>query len=338
MSSGDTATTADATLGFVGDVMLGRGVDRAHAEDPPGAVWGDTLPRLDALDGLFLNLECCLSTRGERTPDRGYYFRADPAWAVPALERAGTAWAGLANNHVLDFGEVALGDTLDVLDDAGIDTSGAGPTRREAFEPAVVPVGGLEVAVVAVTDRAPAYAAGAVAPGTAYAPMAGEPLTRVLLSRAVEAARRRDPDLLVVSFHWGPNWVTEPTPRYRDLAHWLVDAGADVVHGHSAHVLQGVEVYRDGLVIHDAGDFVDDYALVGDLHNDRSVLVEVAVADGRPTELRLRPVVIDDGAVHLADGEPAAWLRRVVRERSADLGTRLGRDGDVLTRSLRPTD
>ena len=329
-SAGEHSTTADARLGFVGDVMLGRGVNDAHEDGPPGAVWGDVLPRLEDLDGLFLNLECCLSTRGERTPNRGYYFRADPGWAVPALARAGTAWAGLANNHVLDYGPRAFADTLDALDDAGIPHAGAGPDRPAAFAPASVAVGDLDVAVVAVTDRAPAYAAGRFAPGTAYVPMRGTPLTRDAITSAIRNAKADSPDLLVVSLHWGPNWTTEPAARYRRLARWLVDAGADVVHGHSAHVPQGVETYRGRPILHDAGDFVDDYALVGDLHNDRSVLVEVDVEDGRPAALRLRPVVIEDEAVHLASEGPAAWIRERMRARSTPFGTEFEREGETL--------
>lgn len=323
-------SATSVSLGFVGDVMFGRGVNEAQTDRPPEAVWGDVLPRLDALDGLFLNLECCLSTRGEQTPGRGYYFRADPSWAVPALARAGTAWAGLANNHVLDFGHDAFEDTLEALSEARITHAGAGRNRRAAFAPANVSVGGLDVAVVALTDRAPAYAAGVLAPGTAYLPMWGTGITRTALEGVLRRARRDDPDLLVVSLHWGPNWEPRPAERYRRLARWLVDAGADVVHGHSAHVPQGVEVYRGRPIIHDGGDFVDDYAVVGDLHNDRSFLFELSVASGRPSSLRLRPIVIEDAAVHLASDGPAAWVREQMRARSRPFGTTFERLGEAL--------
>ncbi|HKJ58185.1 MAG TPA: CapA family protein, partial [Halobacteriales archaeon] len=131
-----------------------------------------------------------------------------------------------------------------------------------------------------------------------------------------------------------PNWETRPAARYRRLARWLVDAGADVVHGHSAHVPQGVERYHDGLIIHDAGDFVDDYALVGDLHNDRSFLFELAVEGGRPTSLLLRPVEIADETVHLADEPAAAWLRERMRSLAAPFGTGFERRGAALVCDL----
>lgn len=135
------------TLGFTGDVMLGRVVDDRQRNCPVSAVWGDLFDRLQGLDGLFVNLECCLSTRGrpwQRT-NRPFHFRADPAWAVPALRQAGVDWVSLANNHLLDFEEPALLDTLDVLDEGGIARSGAGTNVVEAREPATVTVGDLTV-------------------------------------------------------------------------------------------------------------------------------------------------------------------------------------------------
>src|SRR6056297_3248655 len=109
-------------IGLTGDVMLGRLVDEHQRRRSPDAVWADLLNRLTALDGLFVNLECCLSTRGTpwQVTYRPFHFRADPDWAVPALEAAGVDGCALANNHVLDFGDPALLDTLDALDGAGI--------------------------------------------------------------------------------------------------------------------------------------------------------------------------------------------------------------------------
>ncbi|MFC7028705.1 CapA family protein [Halomicroarcula sp. GCM10025324] len=328
-------TTARHRLGFVGDVMLGRGVDARWDDRVPTGVWGDVTERLRALDGLFLNLECCVSARGQRHPGRGYYFRAGPAWAVPALTGVGTSWAGLANNHLLDFGPVALADTLDHLADGEIPTAGAGPTRQAAFEPALVTVGDLEVAVVALTDQAPLYAARANSPGAAYVPLDPDnPLTRQWVGGALERARETDPDLVVASLHWGPNWDVDPSATQQAFAHWLVDHGVDVVHGHSAHVIQGVEVYRGRPIVYDAGDFVDDYLVKPDLHNDRSLLFELVVDDGTLRVLELVPVEIVDSSVTLADDEAAAWLRDRMRQISAPFDSTFTRAGAGLRLAL----
>ncbi|WP_254278605.1 CapA family protein [Haloarcula marina] len=322
------------TLGLTGDVMLGRLVDERQLQRPPRAVWGDLLPRLTTLDGLCLNLECCLSTRGrpwERT-ERAFHFRANPRWAVPALEAAGVDCCALANNHVLDYEEAALLDTLDVLDEADIARSGAGRTLSAALEPALFEAGPVEVAVVSLTDNTPEYAATPTAPGTAYVDIDVEDATtRERVGEALDRARERDPDLVVASLHWGPNMVTAPSPKFRAFARWLVDEGVDAVHGHSAHVFHGVEVYEGRPILYDTGDFVDDYAVSESLRNDRSFLFELALAaDGTVTEVRLRPTEIRDFAVHEARPDAAAWSRDRMRELSAPFGTTIEREGVTL--------
>nr|WP_233562760.1 CapA family protein [Haloarcula sp. Atlit-120R] len=326
-------TDASLRIGFVGDVMLGRSVDERwrDAPDGPTAVWGSMLDRLQSLDGLVANLECCLSDRGEPRPGRRFHFRASPGWAVPALDRVGVSCVGLANNHLLDFGPAALVDTPTHLADAGIASAGAGAGRKTAFEPATVEIGGLSVAVVAVTDQSPSYAAGRDSPGTAYAPLdPSHPLTRRRVGSALAAARDADPDLLVATTHWGPNWVTEPAETQQAFARWLIDNGADVVHGHSAHVIQGIEVYRGRPIMYDTGNFVDDYAVKDGYRNDRSFLFELHIEAGQVAALELTPVENAYTQVRRADSAVAAWLRETVRERSRPFGTAIDRAGRRL--------
>lgn len=323
-----------ARIGLAGDVMLGRKVDERQRTRDVDAVWGDVLPRLRELDWFVVNLECCLSDRGRpwRRTHRPFHFRADPDWAVPALQRAGVDCCALANNHVLDFEVPALEDTLAHLDDAGIARTGAGLTLEEALEPAVVDlVDGPTVAVVSLTDNTPEYAADEDSPGTARIEIdVDDPATRRTVTTALRRAREADPDLLVASLHWGPNMVEEPPTAFRRFGRWLVEAGVDLVHGHSAHVFQGVEVHEGVPICYDTGDLVDDYRVDPELRNDRSFLFEArATADG-VRELRLQPVEIDDCAVHLADGDVAEWCRETMRRRSADVGTTFETDGEAL--------
>jgi poly-gamma-glutamate synthesis protein (capsule biosynthesis protein) len=340
-------------IGFTGDVMLGRLVDDRQRSRSEDAVWGTVLERLRGLDGLVINLECVLSTRGrewQRTR-RPFHFRADPDWAIPALEEVGVDVCSLANNHVLDYEEVALRDTIAELDAVGIGHAGAGETIDEALAPSVRTIddadidgrgsdvdgdGELRVAVVSFTDNTPEYAADEESPGTARIEIdVDDPETRRRVRESLERARETSPDLLVASLHWGPNMVTEPPESFREFGRWLIDAGVDVVHGHSAHVFQGIEVHEDRPIVYDAGDFVDDYRVDPDLRNDRSFLFVLAVTpDGRPTELRLYPTEIDDCAVSEASPDAAAWSRERMRHRSEPFGTEFERDGDALVLSL----
>ncbi|WP_050031775.1 CapA family protein [Halorubrum halophilum] len=332
----DDSTEGDATrIGFVGDLMLGRSVNERWADDDtPENVWGSTLSRLQELDGLVGNLECCVSNRGTRWPDKGYYFRSDPDFAVPALEAAGAAFVSLANNHVLDYSEPALRDTDSHLTDAGIAHAGAGTDSDSALEPAAFEAGDLTVAAFGLTDQSEEFAAGASEPGTAFATLdPSVPATRSLVETVLERAAEHDPDLVVASLHWGPNWETEPRAVHERFGRWLIDQGVDVVHGHSAHVLQGVEVYHGRPIIYDAGDFVDDYVDYIDregVHNKRSALFELVVRDGNLDELVVEPIEIVDEAATLADDDIAEWVRDTLTARSAAFDTEVERSGDRL--------
>jgi poly-gamma-glutamate synthesis protein (capsule biosynthesis protein) len=104
----------------------------------------------------------------------------------------------------------------------------------------------------------------------------------------------------------------------------------DVVHGHSAHVVQGVETYRGRPILYDAGDLVDDYVVKPDLRNDRSALFELVVADGALSGVRIVPTRIEDSRVDLAAPDIAAWIRDRIRRRSRGFGTTFERTGDSL--------
>lgn len=321
--------------------MLGRGVDRRlrHTKRAPGSIWGRTLPWLKRLNGFFFNLECCLTsstTAWERTP-RDVYFRAHPSWAVKALHRGNATWVNLANNHVMDFGEEGLFDTLRNLDRVGVTRSGAGRNRAAAFRHQTVQVGSLRCCFVSLTDHPVEYSAGETRPGVAWAVM--DPRnhrTRRLLQTTIQRARRAGPDLLVVSTHAGPNMVERPAPSLRRFRRWLIDQGVDLVHGHSAHVVQGIEVYRDGLILHDTGDFVDDFRANPRLRNDLSFLFECRFdpAGGTLRELRLRPVRIRPTSVNPAGSRDRSALFERMVDRCAPFGTSFRRENDELVLSL----
>ena len=325
-------------LGLTGDVMLGRLVDERQRRRPPAAVWGDLTAHLRKCDLLLINLECCLSTRGspwEQTY-RPFHFRADPQWAIPALDAADIDVCCLANNHVLDYGEVALRDTLEALDEAQVQYVGAGLRRETAIEPIHITAAGTSVAIVAFTDNTPEYAATESRPGTAHIDIdVTNEATRETVRTALELARRPAPDTIIASLHWGPNMVERPPDRFCDFAHWLIDEGVDVIHGHSAHIFQGIEIYKNRPILYDTGDFVDDYAVDPQARNDRSFLFDVTLEqDGAPSSLRLHPTEISACQAGSADGESAAWIRDRMRSLSRPFGTRFEREGEALVTSV----
>jgi poly-gamma-glutamate capsule biosynthesis protein CapA/YwtB (metallophosphatase superfamily) len=313
------------TVALAGDTMLGRGVARALATTAPGAlVAPEVSAAMGRADLVVLNLECCVSERGRRweAPGKPFFFRAPPR-AVKLLGLLGTDCVTLANNHALDYGVDALLDTLDHLAAAGIAAVGAGSDLDQARRPAMLTAGELRVAVLGVTDHPADFAAGPGGPGVAFADLArGVPdwLPRAVREAAAQA------DVTLVTPHWGPNMTSAPVPHVRRAAAALVEAGATLVAGHSAHVPHGVA----GPVLYDLGDFLDDYRVDPRLRNDLGLLFLVTL-DGRgPVRLEALPLKLEFCHTRLATGEDAAWMRRRFRSACAALGTALDPAADRL--------
>lgn len=285
-------------IAFLGDVMLGRLVNDYLKTAGPAYPWGDTLPVLRRADVRIANLECVLADGGRPEPGKVFTFRSDLK-NVRSLVSAQIDLVSLANNHVLDYGPDALREMLPALDRHGILHAGAGTDPASARRPAVRRVGGTAVGFVAFTDNQPDWEAAPGSPGVYYVPVAdrGERVGQLL--ELVERTKSRV-QLLVVSAHWGGNWGSGAPPEHRTLARRLVDAGADVVFGHSPHIFRGVEVYRNRPIIYGAGDFVDDYAVDPEERNDFSFIFLMEADGGAPRQLRLFPTLIADFQARLA--------------------------------------
>jgi poly-gamma-glutamate synthesis protein (capsule biosynthesis protein) len=327
----DTDETAMITLAFLGDIMLGRGVNEQIAVQPPGKFWGTVLPVLHNADAVFGNLECAITTHciPWRRTRKVFHFGADPA-AINVLGVAGMDCVSLANNHILDFEEPGLRDTLRLLDEAGIRHAGAGPTLPDAMQPASVEVAGLRVGVLALTDNEPAFAAAPDRPGVWYLPVGDASAVLDPLEDAVRCLREEGADLVVLSLHWGPNMVETPSPGFRRFAHAAAGLGVDLVHGHSAHIFQGVEPIGKSLILYDTGDFLDDYAVDPILRNDWSFIFLVDLEDARPARLRMLPARLSCARTDLATGEEFDLICRRMQARCEPLGTALQRTDEGL--------
>jgi poly-gamma-glutamate capsule biosynthesis protein CapA/YwtB (metallophosphatase superfamily) len=320
--------TPPVTLALGGDVMLGRLVKEAIRARGPAHPWGDLVPLLWSADAFLINLECAITTRTEEWPDgheKPFHFRADPA-AVEALRIARVDVATLANNHIGDFGPDGLLDTVAALDRAGIAHAGAGPTLRDAWTPATIAVRGLRIAVLAVADYPEAWAATASAPGLAFVRIASDESDFAPLRTAIAAARAAS-DLVVLSIHWGPNMRERPTAEFQRFAHRVIEAGATILWGHSAHVVQGIEHYRGGVILYDTGDLVDDYA-VDPLRNDLGALVLLRVRPRTVEHVELVPTRIDQMQVHRSTGDDRRWFLRRLETLCRELGTAVVVDPD----------
>ncbi len=316
------ATNAGPTVvvGLAGDVMLGRGVDEKIAQRHYGYPWGDVLPLLHGTDVNIVNLETTI-TVSTRVVPKTFNYKAAPD-KVQSLVDARIDVVNLANNHSLDFSEEGLRETMAVLDGAGIRHVGAGPTRDDARRPVILTRKGVTLGIIGLTDNEPGWEATGTRAGTSYIRVGdvGQ------LTEQIAAVRDRV-DILIVTIHWGPNMRERPTPSFREFARAAVDAGVDIFHGHSAHVFQGIEVYRRKLILYDTGDFIDDYVVDPALRNDRSCLYLVRVDRNGVRDLEIVPVVIANRQVNRATGEDRDWIIAKLVRLSRLLGTEVSVDG-----------
>ncbi len=285
--------TLQMKLLFVGDVMLGRLVNAVLQGKPPGYPWGDTLSLFHHADVRLCNLECVISDWGtpwSATP-KVFHFRSD-AKNIATLKAASIDAVSLANNHTLDFEYEGLFHMMSNLDAAGIHYAGAGATITEASEAAIWEVKGKKLGLIAFTDNEPGWEATEEQPGLVYVPITLKDKRAVKLLELVSKTKAVV-DFLVVSAHWGSNWGYTPPAEHIPFAHALIDAGADVIFGHSGHVVRGIELYKGKPILYCTGDFLDDYAVDERERNDQSFLFVVETDGQAIVRLLLYPTVIE---------------------------------------------
>jgi poly-gamma-glutamate synthesis protein (capsule biosynthesis protein) len=238
---------------------------------------------------------------------------------LPILEQGGIDGVTLGNNHILDAGTSGLEETLVHLDEAGIAHAGAGMDLAEAREPMVFDLGGTKVGVLSY-QGVPSYDwawATQRAPGTA-------PITQEVMREDVERLRSRV-DVVVVSPHWGKEYIATPEPWQAEYAHAAVDAGADIFVGGHAHWPKGIEVYRGKPIFYGVGNFLLDQSWSEE--TSTGIFAEITLHEDRPVQFRPVPFIILDYAqpnflVPKGGGDRA--LRHIF---SASLGPEFNTDG-----------
>lgn len=318
-------------IALLGDIMLGRGVNELIPNYPPEHFWGTTLPMLQSADAVIANLECAVTTHLNPWTKtfKVFHFRADPD-AVKVLKIANIKAVSLANNHSLDFEEQGLVDTLDYLDQVGIKHVGAGRDLVEARAPKILTVKGLKIGIISATDNEPPFAAGEDKPGVNYQSFNAQPASLTYLRESIEKAKIAGADLIILSLHWGPNMVQTPTADFREYAYKAIEMGVDIIHGHSAHLFQGIEFHNQGVILYNTGDFLDDYAIDQELRNDWSLIFMVEVERKKITKVKTIPVHLSYGQTNIAHEEEAKAIISRMESLSRAFGTKIEREGIAL--------
>jgi poly-gamma-glutamate capsule biosynthesis protein CapA/YwtB (metallophosphatase superfamily) len=281
------------TLAVVGDIMLGRRVGDRHREDP-GAPLLPLAKRLAAAEITIGNFESTLSADGSPTQG-GDSFAASPR-VIPGLRAAGFDLMSLANNHVGDYGDRALRQTLSRFEVPGIKTVGAGRNLTAARRPVIIERDGVRIGFLAVDSIGETPAATRTQAGTnrLNMPPRTGPLNRSQLQRIssdIRALSNRV-DVAVVLTHWGRQYTHRPESSQRVAAQAFADAGADLVIGGHPHWVQGLEMAGSAVVVHSLGNFIFDMDFQSKTRE--GIFLEIVLWDGAVKAVEPVPYLIDD--------------------------------------------
>ena len=243
-------------ISFVGDISLADNFYIMPKYDERekgiyGILSSDVVRIMTESDIMVVNSEFTISDRGEEMPGKYYTFRASTK-RIPIYNEMGVDLLTLANNHVYDFGEIAFNDMLDSLDEYNIPYIGAGRNIDEAMRPYYFIINGYKIAFVNAT-RAEKYILTPEATDTTggvfrcYDPS----MLRDLISDV-----KKESDFVVALIHFGKEDSHELEREQIDSSKIYIDAGADIVVGTHAHVLQGIEFYKNKPIIYNLGDFI----------------------------------------------------------------------------------
>lgn len=268
------------------------------------------LAHMRAADIMVINNEFPYTNRGTPTEEKTFTFRADTD-KVSLLQDMGADVAVLANNHIYDFGEVGLLDTLETLENAGIPGVGAGRNLDEASAPLYFIVNDMKIALVAATqierlENPDTKGATADSPGVFRC------LDATKLYQVVAEAKEKS-DFVIVYIHWGTENVEEPDWLQLDQAPKLKEAGADLIIGDHTHCLQGIDYFGDTPVIYSLGNFWFNSKTMD------SCMVRVTIGQDGLKSFQFLPAIQSGCRVDLAYGEEKTRILEHMRELSPNV-------------------
>ncbi len=295
------ASNGEATvIDFTGDINFSEGIATMNYLDSKqngikDCISEDLRTELASADITMVNNECTYSNRGTPIPNKDYTFRAKPE-RVGILQDLGVDIAGIANNHVFDYGEDALLDTIETLDDAEIPHVGAGKNLKDASEPVYFIINGRKIGFTAATqiERAIQYTQEATdsEPGV---------LKTLNASKYVSVLEetKKNCDYVIAFVHWGTEGKANYESDQKALAEKFVNAGADVIIGGHTHCLQGISYIDDVPIIYSLGNFWFSLSKDDSTQKEKTGVSQVIIDEDGELYFRFLPCVQENNQTSL---------------------------------------
>lgn len=256
-------------------------------------------------DVVFGNCEGVLSDIGadQRNADT-MVFRGVPSFAQ-TLRDTGFTVMSVANNHTGEHGLAAMQDTFSILENAGLSIVGLRDQGRVS-KPLVQTVKGLKIGWLGYTEI--------------LSKNSQQDCNELAHPRRFDMAKevrefRSQVDFLIVSVHWGNEYLLVPPRRVIDEAHAIAEAGADLILGHHPHVLQGVEWHGQSYIVYSLGNFIfDDWQR----RLRETAVFQCSIVSGKVTGPRFVPVAINETfQPEPANSSASARILKRIEESSA---------------------
>jgi len=250
----------------VGDIMLGEqllcnnfGVKKIIQKNGTDYLFEEVIPLFRDGDIVFGNLECSFMKRNSKTDGKSFFFFADPD-IVKGLKNAHFNVLSVANNHVMENGREYFINTIQILKDNGITPVGI----KKKYD--LINIKGHRIAFLAYSFIEDSIS------NTCYNKVQSE-------NTIIEDIRnvKRVSDFIIVSLHWGCEYVPYPSPDQIQIGRKFVDAGADTILGGHPHVTQGFEIYKDRPIIYSLGNFIFDLTFIPP--TNESFIAEINIGD-----------------------------------------------------------
>lgn len=232
-----------------GDVMFNWGLRETRQKRGDFAPVEGLIPLFLEADLRMVNLETPIANSQEEMDEsKSYVFNANPE-DISLLKKINIDLVFLGNNHSMDYGKKGLEDTIENLKKENILFAGMGKNIKEAFRPNEISIRNKSLNLISVSNIGEARLfATDTKPGVA-------PFQLNRLKKIIEEKENKD-KIQMLSVHWGVEYSPEPTKEQIKQAHELINFGFNVVIGHHPHIPQGVEKYKNGIILYSLGNFL----------------------------------------------------------------------------------
>lgn len=289
---------------FAGDFAPCRGFESLVLRKEH-EIFGNLQKNIAEADLSFLNLETPLCFKGKPVEKTGPSLKAHPD-CIKAIKGAGFEVVGLANNHIMDFGNEGLEETILSCKSAGLTICGAGKNLAQAQQIPIIERRGLKIAYIAVAEREFSIA-GADRPGAA-------PLDPVDNTLQIESARNQA-DLVFVSIHGGNEYLSLPRPGLRKLCRYYINRGADAVICHHPHVPGAYEIYKNKPIVYSLGNLIFDHSNPPEGWNEGyAVNIEYNISNKKLSKFNVIPYkqsVDQGGLCRMSGPDKAIFLNKM---------------------------